>query len=125
MDTGAGRQPGRQADRQAGRQASRQASRQAGRETSLLPLFDQDPIPGKPREIIFDSNLTNGTGMQSIYLHLASTNHGDSIVGWSCPFSFYLPLFSLARWVSSILLSDVTPKRETLVRYRFTYRKSP
>lgn len=41
---------------------------------------------GKPREIIFDSNLTNGTGMQSIYLHLASTNRGDSIVGPVVPF---------------------------------------
>lgn len=33
--------------------------------------------------------------MQSIYLHSASTNHGDSIVGRPCLFSFYLTLFSL------------------------------
>lgn len=53
------------------------------RENGYTAAAGSIKIPGTPRpgEIIFDSNLINGTGMQSIYLHLASTSRGDSIVG--------------------------------------------
>lgn len=86
MDRGGGR---------AGGGVDRQADRPAGCRSSIKILYR-----GKPREIIFDSNLTNGTGMQSIYLHLASTNRGDSIVGRSCP------LFLSRSFSSSDLLID-------------------
>lgn len=80
----------------------RRADRSAGCRSSIKILYR-----GKPREIIFDSNLTNGTGMQSIYLHLASTNRGDSIVGRSCPFSF-APSLSLRLLVGPHRFCTVT-----------------